>query len=145
MHSVFEITTLKNGKTVVFMVIRKNSGSIDILGLRSYDRQLVIRCFANWVCSGLQHLYRVCSGPGRTGYVNVCDAWTQLFRTLLNSPSWSIVVDFTFTSAKKTRALKIKQRKSKIKETCNIATQPRQLEWRWNRSIRRRASTGRGR
>ena len=36
------------------MVIHKNTGSIDIFGLQSYDRQLVIRCFANWVCSGLQ-------------------------------------------------------------------------------------------
>ena len=66
-HSVFEFTTFKMEKRLFFFGIRQNCGSIDILGLQSYDRQLVIRCFANWVCSGLQHLHRVYSGPRRTG------------------------------------------------------------------------------
>ena len=59
------------------MVILKNNGSIDIIGLRSYDRQLVIRCLANWVCSGLQHLFRVYSGPGQTRYASVSSSLRQ--------------------------------------------------------------------
>ena len=54
---IFNVHTLEPSFLWSLAQVLRKQGStpfIDILRLRSYDRQLVIRCFAKWVCSGLQ-------------------------------------------------------------------------------------------